>query len=530
VEGQVFHRGTVRELAGETDPAALGTSLVALVRKDMIRPDQPTFPDDEAYRFRHLLIRDAAYDALPKETRAELHERFADWLDRHAELVEQDEIVGYHLERAHRNRAELDTADPRLPELARRAAARLRSAALGARARGDHAATAGLLQRAVALLPEGDPERLDALILLTDPNTSGVIVSHGREMAAELARSPDPRYQAYAVMVGLWTDAWINEWQEERAVPLAAAAAAVFREHGDELGLAWVERHEWYRHWVAMRLGAAGAAAARGEQHARAAGDTTLADDLRRRSRSYHYDLTPIDAAVVTKAEALVGESTGIVSRAILRRQLAKLLAIQGEFDAARKHVSQSIAELREAGQPLEAGAASMYVGFIEVRAGDLEAAERALEAGALELERLGSFGFYTTVALQLAEVLIRRGRLDEAARWSTAARARVAEDDLVDVVSRDALEGFLAASRGDHAEAERRARHAVEVAAPIEAFEPKAAAQEWLGQTLALAGRTSEAREAAAAALAVYEAKRDVAAIAWTRALLDSLSASAPR
>ena len=78
--------------------------------------DQPTFADDDAFRFRHLLIRDAAYDSLPKETRAELHERFADWLERHGALVEQDEIVGYHLEQAHRNRAELDLLDPRLPE------------------------------------------------------------------------------------------------------------------------------------------------------------------------------------------------------------------------------------------------------------------------------------------------------------------------------------------------------------------------------------------------------------------------------
>ena len=36
-----------------------------------------TCPDDDAFRFRHILIRDAAYDALPKATRADLHERFA---------------------------------------------------------------------------------------------------------------------------------------------------------------------------------------------------------------------------------------------------------------------------------------------------------------------------------------------------------------------------------------------------------------------------------------------------------------------
>jgi len=189
---------------GELEAAEVGANLVSLVRKEVIRPDQSLFPDDEAFRFRHLLIRDAAYESLPKEMRAELHERFADWLDRHAELVEQDEIVGYHLESAHRNRAELDGADPRLDGLARRAAARLHSAARGARARGDHAAVAGLLRRAVALLPEGDPERLEALILLGDPLSTGVIAER-RNIAAELARSPDPRYQAGGAMVELWT-------------------------------------------------------------------------------------------------------------------------------------------------------------------------------------------------------------------------------------------------------------------------------------------------------------------------------------
>ena len=63
---------------------------------------------EDAYRFRHLLIRDAAYDSLPKATRAELHERFAEWLELHGtSLVELDEILGYHLEQACRYSAEL---------------------------------------------------------------------------------------------------------------------------------------------------------------------------------------------------------------------------------------------------------------------------------------------------------------------------------------------------------------------------------------------------------------------------------------
>ena len=101
VEGRVFHRGAVQALA----PEELQTvaRLTSLVRKELVRPDKAQFAGEDAFRFRHLLIRDAAYDALPKATRAELHERFAAWLAGHGgDLIELDEILGYHLEQASR--------------------------------------------------------------------------------------------------------------------------------------------------------------------------------------------------------------------------------------------------------------------------------------------------------------------------------------------------------------------------------------------------------------------------------------------
>src|SRR5438034_9187134 len=105
IEGEIFHRGGVQALAPEE--AQVTPRLAALVRKDLIRPDRSRLAGEDGFRFRHLLIRDAAYDALPKGVRAELHERFADWLASHTELVELDEIVGYHLEQAVRYRREL---------------------------------------------------------------------------------------------------------------------------------------------------------------------------------------------------------------------------------------------------------------------------------------------------------------------------------------------------------------------------------------------------------------------------------------
>ncbi len=94
-------------------------TLLALVRRDMIRPDRPVFSGERAYRFRHLLIRDAAYESIPKEARATLHERHARLLDARFgdRAIELDEIVGYHYEQAFQYRAELGSIDDETRDL-----------------------------------------------------------------------------------------------------------------------------------------------------------------------------------------------------------------------------------------------------------------------------------------------------------------------------------------------------------------------------------------------------------------------------
>ena len=118
VEGEVFHRGAVQALTPEE--AQVTPRLAALVRRELIRSDRPQFAGEDGFRFRHLLIRDTAYDALPKTTRADLHRRFATWLGEHGQgLVELDEILGYHLERAARYLVELGGQASELAEEAR---------------------------------------------------------------------------------------------------------------------------------------------------------------------------------------------------------------------------------------------------------------------------------------------------------------------------------------------------------------------------------------------------------------------------
>ncbi len=191
VEGEVFHRGAVQALAPEETQVT--TRLAGLVRRELIRPDRAQLAGDDGYRFRHLLIRDAAYDALPKAVRADLHARFAAWLDEHGHaLVERDEIVGYHLEQAARYQAELGQPDPALAE---RAALRLATAGRRCeRPTGRAGPLSHFSTRAVALVR---PLRLDLALELETAWAHGEV--DARAAVQERTQSPNvPRLPATA--------------------------------------------------------------------------------------------------------------------------------------------------------------------------------------------------------------------------------------------------------------------------------------------------------------------------------------------
>jgi predicted ATPase len=162
VEGKVFHRGAVVELSPDADRSVVGECLTALVQKDLLKPDSTLFADEDAFRFRHQLLRDAAYESSSKEGRSHLHERFAVWLEEKVgdRASEYEEILGYHLEQAYRYRVELGLVGERDRRLAEAAGKRLGTAGLRARARGDLAAAANLLSRAIELSPPQSAERL----------------------------------------------------------------------------------------------------------------------------------------------------------------------------------------------------------------------------------------------------------------------------------------------------------------------------------------------------------------------------------
>ena len=149
VEGKEFARESVWALVGDE---AVGAHLRELERKDLVRP-----AGADTYRFRHQLIRDAAYEGIPKLRRALLHVRFADLLA--ARAPASDELLGYHLESAVRLRRELGEAEAATAALAARASSHLGAAGRRAAQRSDAGAAAGLLERAVALVGNDDAAR-----------------------------------------------------------------------------------------------------------------------------------------------------------------------------------------------------------------------------------------------------------------------------------------------------------------------------------------------------------------------------------
>jgi DNA-binding SARP family transcriptional activator len=165
VEGKVFHEGVVARLAPDSLRPSARMHLDALVRKDLIRPARPEFAGERAFRFRHLLIRDAAYDSLPKSSRAQLHELFGRWLEERTadRPAGYEEIIGYHLEQAYRYRAELGPVDDAVRALAREAAERLGAAGSRAFMRRDPQAAVSLISRAVSVLAPDDPARVDLI-------------------------------------------------------------------------------------------------------------------------------------------------------------------------------------------------------------------------------------------------------------------------------------------------------------------------------------------------------------------------------
>jgi class 3 adenylate cyclase/tetratricopeptide (TPR) repeat protein len=520
VEGETFHRSAVRALSpeeGEVTP-----HLAALVRKQLIIPDRPQLAGEDGFRFRHLLIRDAAYDGLPKSVRATLHADYAAWLEQHGgSMVELDELLGYHLEQAHTYRVEVGLPD----DASLAAAARGRLTAAGSRAlsRQDFGAAARLLGRAVALLPSTEidvPLELHLTEALMNAGRGGEALRQAESLAARAAERGDRVGELCGQLQhGIILTYIAPEGATEQLEALAGDALPELLEAGNDLAL-----HSVYqaRGWVAFLRGRTDSARDAYDLAARYARPASLVDEhLGWRSICRLYGTTPIPEllAWLDDTESRAGHDHWH------RTSRAMALAWQGRFDDARTLLSGTRAELADRGASiLLGGVTAIESNMVEQLAGDADAAAEFGAEGCRILELLGDEAFLSSAASWLAQALYRLDRLDEADSWASRAADLGASDDVFNQMNWRPVKAKVLARRGDRQDAERLAREAVAIAETTDDPNGQGDVYADLAEVLELGGRPTEAREALEQALQRYEGKGNVVSAARVRRRLREL------
>ncbi len=526
IEGQVFHRSAVQALT--PDDPQLATHLMGLVRKELVRPTAPTVPGDDAFRFRHLLIRDAAYEALPKATRADLHERFADWLSGHGtELIELDEILGYHLEQAARYRLELGRP---ASGLASQAATLLGAAGLRALDRLDAHAAANLLGRGIDLLGPDDPAHVPLLPALAEAVYGlGELERCHELLAAAIERGTALGQDAAAARARILSIHVRGHSGAEISLVLEELDRTLAELHGtgDDENLA---RAHTSRGWLCFWLGRADESteeARRAIEHAvRATAPSLEAEAVGILVAAMRFGRTPwpeLERFVDERLARAGGRLGGRLGAGLLDRR-GVALAARGEFVAARQVYSELRQAMVERGTPLFVSTIAMESGEVELRAREWAAAESTFREAWDSLGAAGEGGFRSTVGTDLALAIVAQGRLDEAEALVKECEQMTSRDDFVTHSGVELVRSRIASAFERHDEAVDHARAAVEILGPTDFLETKADAHIVLGEALLGAQRRSEAVTAFETAEAYALQKGSLVLAAEARALLDRI------
>jgi class 3 adenylate cyclase/tetratricopeptide (TPR) repeat protein len=512
VEGQEFSHAAAQALVPGPLRDRLADSLQALVRKDLIRPT-----GDETYRFKHLLLRDAAYDALPKERRSELHERFADWLE--GMNPELEEIVGYHLEQAHLYRAELGPVDERGRDLARRASTLLAAAGRRASDRADVPATINLLERAVRLLPDRDEDAVALYPDLASAIAEGGDLQRSDELYRAAEELGDEATELRARLRRLSLDLMRGAGMANSVGPMEATVAEAER-LGEEAILA---EALWRLGQPTTGLGdnvKAEQVLRSSLEHAESVGD------VRRRSQAVFwialvllYGPTPVERGL--RECRRLGESFEVdqMARTELLVVQGALLALTGDFERGRQLAAEGRQALLESGQTVGYAATAQPAAIIELLAGDAPAAERVLREAHEILIAAGERGYLSTVSGLLALSLSKQERYIDADAFADEARRIGAEDDLMTQIYWRMAKAQVAAAGGDLVEAARLASETVELATRYETCDGPIALVE-----VAPFLEPDAARSALEEALAGATAKGNVVTAKQARAKLAAL------
>jgi class 3 adenylate cyclase/DNA-binding SARP family transcriptional activator len=500
VAGRSFSLDAVLDLTEPEERESVQARLLALVRKRLVRPDPAAA--DEGFRFHHALIRDAAYDGIPKSARADLHERVAARLEAGGA---EDALIGHHLEQAYRLRRELGRADA---ELGARAGRLLQTAGQKAFAVSDLPATVSLLERARALLPPNE-----ALRLL--PRLGEALFEAGRFTEADdVLREAVGAAEADRLLASrsLVEQQFVRLQAEPggavgAARDIAREALSVFEELDYDLGrcralclLAWIE-------WTEGQVTAADEAWRAAASVARSAGEEReLFELLAWRASAAVEGPTPVDEAIRTCTGIRAEVAGNPVADALTLHPLAALHAMRGEFGEARSLVRAGNAVLD--GLDRMQSAVSHHEALVELLAGEPGIAAAKLRAGYDRLAEMGEKAVLATTAAMLAQALYAEGHYGEAHEFCAVSEETAAAEDLSTQVIWRGVRAKLLARDGRFAEAETLARRALVLVLRTDQLNRQGDVLLELAEVLALAGRVEEAVAVAREAGETFERK----------------------
>jgi class 3 adenylate cyclase/tetratricopeptide (TPR) repeat protein len=525
VVGSEFSLAELRDLSPPSERATVADHVLALVRKELVRP---THAAEDTFRFRHLMVRDAAYDALAKAARAELHERCADHLESESGRWqhELDELAGYHLEQAYRCRAELGPLDDAGRVLGDRAAERLATAGQRALARSDLSAAATLLERATALLAPDDP-RIGELTC----DLSVALRGHGRldEAGAALERvlgsaQLDPGLRARAELLRAYQ-------QTLEGSPLATALERsgpllrILEEHGAEDRLAEAHQllgtfHTWQGNATAGRR-----SYERAVELARRSGDARVASmSTWYLATGLLWGPTPVDEALRLTDRILRESTSRLATGGVTFVSGALGLMLDTASAEAHARVAEGAAILDELGQLLHRESARMTVATAHLLAGDGRPAEREMRTAHAALKPRGEKAFLSSVSGLLALALCAQGGYEEADAFATESEAIGAADDYTTQAAWRGARAQILAARGEPEAASAVGREGVAVTDSTDLLTDRALSLLALASALRTVGRSIEAREVLAELADVLARKHAVAGAAYARRLVAEL------
>jgi len=515
VEGQVFHRGSVSSLSGPDRTAEIVGSLGPLIGRELLEPEAAEFVGEDAFRFRHLLIRDAAYESMTKALRAELHERFAQWLVERAgeRLPEYEEIIGFHLEEAHRYVTELGGMEEGARVVGRAASEHLEAAGQLALRRGDLRAAGGLLLRAAGLATDA-PHRarllIDAVPALDQVGETERVRGALADLDRAIEMSDDARLRTRAFLVR--EDLFANDDPasfDASLQPRFDEAAALLAAEGDHAGKARAHFLSANYDWMLLR-----AASAR-ERWVQAAHDADLAGSRHMEAEalvwvifSHFFDYTPVQEALAV-AEQLRRRVEGVpLGEALVLDGIATMHALAGAHAEAAALLQASLRMLDEYGLVAYAvHYGTQTEALIHKCAADLHGRIDTLRHGFERSQQLDQQNEF--LAAELAVALAEAGNTEEAAELVTLA-------ELVDPEGRNPhLRGSLlnarsliAATRGDGVEARRLGTELERLFGSSDFVLNKGEAWMTRARVERLLGEEGAATSAADRAIAIWDAK----------------------